>query len=49
MALTLLAEVSGEEHAQFVQLMTEYDPRPPFTSGSLKTAPKAVRERALAL
>ena len=49
MALTLLAEVSSEEHAQFVQLMTEYDPQPPFDSGSLKKAPKAVRERALAL
>ena len=46
MALTLLAEVSGEEHAQFVQLMTEYDPKPPFNAGSLETAPPAVREKA---
>ena len=49
MALTLLAEISGEEHAKFVQLMTEYDPEPPFDSGSLKKAPKEIRERALAL
>ena len=37
MALTLLSQVSGEDHAQFVQLMTEYDPQPPFNAGSLKT------------
>jgi len=49
MALTLLAEVAGEGHAQFVQLMTEYDPQPPFDSGSLAKAPDAIRDRALAL
>ena len=49
MGLTLLAEVAGVEHAQFVQLMTEYDPQPPFSAGSLKTAPDAVREKAEAL
>tara|TARA_B100000676_G_scaffold258707_1_gene267271 strand:- start:19 stop:606 length:588 start_codon:yes stop_codon:yes gene_type:complete len=46
MALTLLSEVSGEDHAQFVQLMTEYDPQPRFDAGSLDKAPDAVRERA---
>ena len=46
MALTLLSEVSGEDHAQFVQLMAEYDPQPPFDAGSLDKAPDAVRERA---
>lgn len=49
MALALAALVAGEEHAQFVQLMTEYDPQPPFNSGSLETAPEAVRARAEAL
>jgi transcriptional regulator GlxA family with amidase domain len=49
MALTLLAEVSGDDHAQFVQLMTEYDPQPPFNAGSLATAPDAIRDRAMAL
>lgn len=29
MGLTLLGRVAGEEHAQAVQLMTEYDPQPP--------------------
>ena len=47
--LTLLAEVSGDDHAQFVQLMTEYDPQPPFNAGSLATAPDAIRDRAMAL
>ena len=49
MALTLLSEVAGEDHARFVQLMTEYDPQPPFNSGSLATAPDAVREKAQSL
>jgi len=49
MALTLLAEVAGDDHAQFVQLMTEYDPQPPFNAGSLAKAPDAIRDRALAL
>tara|TARA_R110002126_G_scaffold127188_15_gene269387 strand:- start:1258 stop:1875 length:618 start_codon:yes stop_codon:yes gene_type:complete len=49
MALTLLAEVSGADHAQFVQLMTEYDPQPPFDAGSLAKAPDPIRERARAL
>tara|TARA_R110002072_G_scaffold106588_3_gene232724 strand:- start:1138 stop:1755 length:618 start_codon:yes stop_codon:yes gene_type:complete len=49
MALTLLAEVAGDDHAQFVQLMTEYDPQPPFDAGSLAKAPDTVRDRALAL
>ena len=46
MALTLLSAVSGEDHAQFVQLMTEYDPQPPFDAGSPDKPPVAVRERA---
>jgi transcriptional regulator GlxA family with amidase domain len=49
MALTLLSEVAGAEHAQFVQLMTEYDPQPPYRSGSLESAPAAVREKAESL
>ena len=49
MALTLLGKVAGDEHAQFVQLLTEYDPQPPYRSGSLETAPEAVLERARAL
>lgn len=34
LGLTLSAEIWGEEAARAVQLMLEYDPRPPFDSGS---------------
>lgn len=33
-ALTLTAMLRGEEHARLVQLSLEYDPQPPFDSGS---------------
>ena len=49
MALTLLSEVAGEDHARLVQLMTEHDPQLPFNSGSPATAPDAVREKAQSL
>jgi transcriptional regulator GlxA family with amidase domain len=34
MALTLAARIAGEETAKAIQLGIEYDPRPPFDSGS---------------
>ncbi|KTD62161.1 DJ-1/PfpI family protein [Legionella spiritensis] len=34
MALTLAAKISGEDIAQTLQLGLEYDPQPPFNSGS---------------
>ena len=33
-ALTVAAEIAGAEAAQRIQLSIEYDPAPPFTSGS---------------
>jgi len=33
-ALALMAEIAGEDHARAVQLALEYDPAPPFDSGS---------------
>jgi cyclohexyl-isocyanide hydratase len=33
-ALALTARIRGEAHARFVQLSLEYDPAPPFDSGS---------------
>jgi cyclohexyl-isocyanide hydratase len=36
--LTLAAELAGEDVAQMLQLGFEYDPQPPFDSGSPKTA-----------
>ena len=41
-ALTVIAEVAGPEVAQRLQLGFEYDPQPPFDSGSPQTAPTEV-------
>jgi len=50
MALTLAARMAGEDVAQAIQLAIEYDPEPPFDSGSTaKAAPRIVemaRERS---
>jgi putative intracellular protease/amidase len=43
MALTLMANIAGDDFAQAIQLGIEYDPQPPFDSGALDKAPaKAV-------
>ncbi|MFG1671750.1 DJ-1/PfpI family protein [Streptomyces sp. Y7] len=39
MALTLVGRIAGDEHAQAVQLLTEYDPQPPYDAGSPQKAP----------
>jgi cyclohexyl-isocyanide hydratase len=44
-ALTVLAEIAGEETAQVIQLALEYAPSPPFNSGRPELAPASVRER----
>lgn len=49
MALTLVAETAGRPTAQAVQLAIEYDPQPPFQSGSAATAGAGLKEQALAL
>jgi putative intracellular protease/amidase len=49
MALTLAAHIAGDEYAQGIQLGIEYDPQPPFDSGSLDKAPPAVSEFMVAL
>ena len=44
MALTLAAEIAGDETAQAIQLGIEYDPEPPLDSGSIaKAAPGIVQ------
>ena len=40
MALALAAKIAGDEMAQRIQLGIEYDPHPPFDSGSPATAPR---------
>jgi cyclohexyl-isocyanide hydratase len=51
-ALTLAAELVGDEEAQAIQLELEYAPAPPFEAGSPDSAPHAVvetvRERSAA-
>ncbi len=42
MALTLAERVAGREVAEAIQLGIEYDPQPPFQSGSPATAPAAL-------
>jgi putative intracellular protease/amidase len=44
MALTLAAEIAGPMVAQAIQLGIEYDPQPPFDSGSPDKADPAVRD-----
>ncbi|KAF0178603.1 MAG: DJ-1/PfpI family protein [Hyphomonadaceae bacterium] len=43
-ALTVAAEIAGTDVAQSIQLAIEYDPAPPFDSGSPERAPAAVRD-----
>ncbi|MHB8626130.1 MAG: DJ-1/PfpI family protein [Aggregatilineales bacterium] len=48
-SLTLAAQLHGEKVARIIQLQLEYDPAPPFQSGSPRTADPATVERATAL
>ncbi|KVO99110.1 dimethylglycine dehydrogenase [Burkholderia ubonensis] len=51
-ALTIAAELAGDDEAQAIQLELEYAPAPPFDAGSPDTAPAGVvtrvRERSAA-
>jgi cyclohexyl-isocyanide hydratase len=38
-ALTVVADLLGKDVAQEIQLQMEYDPEPPYQTGSPKTAP----------
>ncbi len=42
MALLLAARIAGDDLAQAIQLWIEYDPQPPFDSGSLARAPAEI-------
>ena len=44
-ALTIAAEIAGDEVAQAIQLAVEYAPAPPFDAGRPETAPPAVLAR----
>ena len=45
MGLTLAAKIAGDEFAQMIQLLIEYDPQPPFDSGSTEKAAPELVER----
>lgn len=47
--LALAAVIRGEDHARLIQLSLEYDPQPPFDSGSPDKASPAVLARYQAL
>jgi putative intracellular protease/amidase len=42
MALLLASRIAGDEFAQGIQLLIEYDPQPPFDSGSKDKAPPEI-------
>ncbi|MEW1546535.1 DJ-1/PfpI family protein [Streptomyces tsukubensis] len=45
MALHLVGRIGGDELAQSVQLLTEYDPQPPYDAGSPDKAPAHLVEQ----
>lgn len=45
MGLTLLGRIADDEHAMSVQLLSEYDPQPPYDAGSPAKAPAALVEK----
>jgi cyclohexyl-isocyanide hydratase len=47
-ALTVAAEIYGENIAKEIQLMIEYNPQPPFESGSPKMAESEILEKVIA-
>jgi cyclohexyl-isocyanide hydratase len=48
-ALTVVAELAGDDMAQSIQLAVEYAPAPPFNAGRPETAPEAVLRRVSAI
>ena len=47
--LSMVAELRDRTYAECTQLMSEYDPQPPFNAGSLRTAPDAAKKPMLEL
>ncbi|RDI43689.1 DJ-1/PfpI family protein [Nocardia mexicana] len=45
MGLTLIGKIAGDELAMTVQLLTEYDPQPPYDAGSPLKAPAEIVEK----
>jgi putative intracellular protease/amidase len=49
MALTLADRIAGPQVAQAIQLGIEYDPQPPFDSGSPEKAPREIVDAVLGI
>ncbi|MBU2895548.1 DJ-1/PfpI family protein [Vibrio hepatarius] len=47
-ALTLVAELSNRERAQHIELLFEYDPKPPFQTGNPHTDPRQLKKNVQA-
>lgn len=47
--LSMVAELRDQTYSECAQLMSEYDPDPPFNAGSMKTAPAHVRTAMIEL
>lgn len=47
--LSMVAELRDQTYAECTQLMSEYDPDPPFNAGSMKTAPAKVKTAMIQL
>jgi hypothetical protein len=49
MALTLAGLIAGDDYAKMIQLMTEYDPQPPYDAGSVEKAGPEIAGRVAAM
>lgn len=49
LALMLVGKIAGADEARAVQLLIEYDPQPPYDSGSLAKAGRAAKRQAAAV
>jgi cyclohexyl-isocyanide hydratase len=47
LGLVVAAVLRSREEAEWVQLVIEYAPAPPFNAGLPETAPKAIHERVM--
>ena len=41
-ALVAAAQLAGEKQAKIIQLAIEYNPKPPFNCGNIRTAPRSI-------
>lgn len=49
MALTLASRLSADYTAEAIQLLIQYDPKPPYTTGEPQSTPQPIKDYAAAL